>query len=252
MSKKVKDSKSFKTEEQLTEVESKLTRASLYIIKNKTKLLIILGAVILFLFFQKSILNTLGFKKDLSNLFSSEIIDPETKKEVNSQMFIAQFHFENNNFKKALNGDSSISIISGDTTKEFYKGFLEISKDYASTELGNLASYYTAICQINLEEYEESISSLNGISINDPIINSLATGLNGDANYELGNTEEAMNYYIDAAQENINDFTTPYFMMKQAKLHHENLNRLDAVNGFHNVLLVGLLLKEHEQQATEN
>ena len=39
---------------------------------------------------------------------------------------------------------------------------------------------------------------------------------------------------------------------KKAKLHHENLNRLDAVNGFHNVLLVGLLLKEHEQQATEN
>ena len=38
---------------------------------------------------------------------------------------------------------------------------------------------------------------------------------------------------------------------KKAKLHHESLNRLDAVNGFHNVLLVGLLLKEHEQLATE-
>ena len=33
---------------------------------------------------------------------------------------------------------------------------------------------------------------------------------------------------------------------KKAKLHHENLNRLDAVNGFHNVLLVGLLLKQNE------
>ena len=35
---------------------------------------------------------------------------------------------------------------------------------------------------------------------------------------------------------------------KTAKLHYESLKRLDKVNAFHNVLLVGLLLREYEQQ----
>lgn len=39
---------------------------------------------------------------------------------------------------------------------------------------------------------------------------------------------------------------------KTAQLHYESLKRLDKVKSFHNVLLVGLLLKEYEQQISRN
>jgi TolA-binding protein len=48
------------------------------------------------------------------------------------------------------------------------------------------------------------------------------TGLKGDAHMELGNTTKAMEFYKSAATDDVNDFTTPYFMMKQAHIHEIN------------------------------
>ena len=50
----------------------------------------------------------------------------------------------------------------------------------------------------------------------------MSTGLKGDANMELGNKTEAMNFYKSAATDYVNDLTTPYFMMKQAHIHEIN------------------------------
>ena len=57
---------------------------------------------------------------------------------------------------------------------------------------------------------------MNNFDTNDEILYSLSTGLKGDANLELGNITEALNYYVSASTDYTNDFTTPYFMMKQA------------------------------------
>ena len=66
--------------------------------------------------------------------------------------------------------------------------------------------------------FEEALISLNNFETDDKIISSLVTGLRGDANMEIGNTDEAMNFYKSAATNYINSFTTPYFMMKQAEI----------------------------------
>ena len=125
-------------------------------------------------------------------------------------MYIAEFYFQNNDFEKALNGDGQ------------YDGFLSISDEYSSTKSGNLANYYAGICQIKLGEFENAILSLKQFSINDEILSSLSIGLIGDANMELGNTSKALANYKSAAVKNTNDFTTPYFMMKQANIHELN------------------------------
>ena len=62
----------------------------------------------------------------------------------------------------------------------------------------------------------------NTQSPDDEILYSLSTGLKGDANLELGNYDKALNYYVSAANDYVNDFTTPYFMMKQAFVHELN------------------------------
>jgi len=70
----------------------------------------------------------------------------------------------------------------------------------------------------SLRYFENALISLNNFETDDEIISSLSTGLKGDANMELGDTIEAISFYKSAATDNINEFTTPYFMMKQAEI----------------------------------
>ena len=183
-----------KTEEQFAQVESRLTNAALYIEKHKKLFSIAVGGIIVVF---------LGYL-----YYINFIVEPE-KKEAANEMYIAQFYFERDSFSLALNGDGQFS------------GFLIVADRYPSTPSGNLANYYAAICQMNLGEYENAISSLNNFETNDQIISSQAIGLQGDANRELGNIDQAMNYYKTAATTSKNKFTTPYFMMKQASIHVE-------------------------------
>ena len=204
-----------------------------------------------------------------------------SEKEATAAMYQAEFYFQRDSFNIALNGDGQFS------------GFLSIANKYSNTEVGNIANYYAAICQMNLgssldsiQYFENALSSLNNFStkkesssvknmikkywwilldiciiglllyflyfkkqkikksipylaaaivlintygvysINNSkkesvneIISSLATGLKGDAKMELGDTTEAMNFYKSAATDNVNELTSPYFMMKQARIH---------------------------------
>lgn len=203
-----------KTDEQFANVEENLTKAGLYVEKNQDKLLKIAGSIIVL------IALVVGYNKF--------IVEPNEKEAI-SEMYIAEFYFQNNEYSKALNGDGQFS------------GFLTIAEDYSSTDAGNLANYYTAICQMNLANsdsshyYENAISSLNDFSTDDEIIQSLATGLIGDAYSELGNTTEALSYYNTAANEYINDFTTPYFMMKQANIHEGNGDYSSALDLYNSI-----------------
>ncbi|MGY8989618.1 MAG: hypothetical protein ACKVJA_05120, partial [Flavobacteriales bacterium] len=68
------------------------------------------------------------------------------QQDASSEMYISEFYFQNNDYNKALNGDSILSINNiGDTMMSFHKGFIKISKEYSSTNVGNIANYYAAI-----------------------------------------------------------------------------------------------------------
>ena len=193
MSKKVN-----KTDEQLANVEGHLSKAGLYVVENSGKLIKLVGAIIL------------GFAIFFG--YNTFFVEPN-EKNASSEMYIAEFYFQNNNYDKALIGDGKFS------------GFLSIADQYSSTETGNIANYYAAICQMNLgssldsvQYFKNALSSLNNFKTDDKIIASLAIGLKGDANMELENSTKAMSFYKSAAIDNINSFTTPYFMMKQARI----------------------------------
>tara|TARA_B100000700_G_C14994551_1_gene833093 strand:- start:101 stop:841 length:741 start_codon:yes stop_codon:yes gene_type:complete len=206
-----------KTEEQFANVEENLSKAGLYVVENSKKLTsLILAIVIIFTLI-------IGY----NNFF----LEPN-EKNASSEMYIAEFFFQNNEYEKALNGDSTMSINEiGDTIKLFHKGFIKIAEEYSNTKSGNLANYYAAICQINLgssldstQYFKDALNSLNNFETDDEIIYSLATGLKGDANMELKDTIKAIGFYKSAANDYINSFTTPYFMMKEAKIHDNQKN----------------------------
>ena len=190
-----------KTEEQLANVEENLSKAGLFVVDNQEKIVKILGLIVIVI--------------AIFALYTRFIVEPK-EKEASEEMYIAEFYFQNNDYNRALNGDGQ------------YSGFLTVADNYSSTKSGNLANYYAAICQMNLAPndsinyYEDALNSLSDFDTDDEILYSLSTGLKGDANLELGNYDKALNYYVSAANDHLNDFTTPYFMMKQAFVHELN------------------------------
>lgn len=176
-----------RTEESIHAVEEALSKTEYFIEKNQ-KLLIGAISVIVIL-----ILGYFAFQR----LY----IQPRNT-EAQEQMFMAEKYFEKDSLNLALYGDGN------------YPGFLDIIDDYGMTESANLANYYTGIIYLNLGDYEEAIDYLESFDSDDQIVSSMATGAIGDAYMELNETEAAVDYYLEAAEKNINDFTTPLFYLK--------------------------------------
>ena len=213
-----------KTDEQFANVEENLSKAGLYVEKNLLKIGIVTAIILVI------IISFIYLKNNKAESLN------KLQQDASSEMYIAEFYFQNNDYDKALNGDSILSIDNiGDTMISFHKGFIKISKEYSSTNVGNIANYYAAICQINLGEYENSLNSLNNFETDDQIISSLSTGLKGDAYMELGDTTKAMSFYKSAATDNVNSFTTPYFMMKQSKILELNKDFASALDIYNTI-----------------
>ncbi len=175
------------TEERIVAVEEALSKSEQFIERNQKILTYVVGGIIVL------ILLFFGYKKYISG---------PKEKTAQSMMFTAQSYFEADSLDLALTGDG-----------ESY-GFLDIIDDYGSTSAGNLSKYYAGICYLNKGEYEEAISHLKKFSGDDVIVPGMALGAIGDAYVQLGELDNAAKFYMDAANNNDNDFVSPAFLIK--------------------------------------
>lgn len=179
-------------EDSFENVEQVLTRTEQYIEDNQKSLTIILAVIIVV------VVAYLGYTR--------MYIGPK-EKDAQSQMFVAEQYFEKDSFQLALNGDGN------------YLGFLDIIDDYSMTKSGNLANYYAGVCYLNLGDYEMAIEYLNDFDADDQMVSPIALGATGDAYMELGNNEEAVKHYVQAANYSENKFTTPIYLMKAGQTY---------------------------------
>lgn len=124
------------------------------------------------------------------------------EKEAQAAMFQAVYFFEADSLNAALKGNGQ------------NEGLLSIAEDYGSTKAGNLANYYAGLAYLKQGKFKEAINYLEDYKSNDLILQGKAFSLLGDANLELGNKKEAVNYYLKAADYNANEFFTPQYLMK--------------------------------------
>jgi|ERR1019366_1834056 tetratricopeptide (TPR) repeat protein len=134
-----------------------------------------------------------------------------------SEMFKAEAYFANDSLDKAINGDG-VAL-----------GFAQIADDYSITPSGNLAQYYLGISYLKKGQYEDAIEHLEEFDSKDQIVGPQATGAIGDANMELGKIDEAITFYLKAAEQNTNNFTTPIFLKKAAMANEDKGNYADAI-----------------------
>ena len=82
------------------------------------------------------------------------------------------------------------------------------------TKSKNLAHYYAGLCYLKQGQFQDAVDQLKDFSGDDQIVSSMAKGALGDAYMELGDNDNALKYYLKAADNSKNQFSTPMYLMK--------------------------------------
>lgn len=175
-------------------LDNALTRSEQFIEKNQKSLTIIIVAilVIVSIYF--------GYKR---------FYLAPMEKEAQSQIYAAEYNFEKDSFKLALNGNDNDM------------GFLYVADKYSMTKTGNLANYYVGICYHKLGEYQKAIDFLKKFDAGDLLVTPVAYGAIGDCYVELNQLKDGAKYYEKAALFSEDEFTTPIFLKKAGIVYEE-------------------------------
>ena len=148
---------------------------------------------------------------------------PSNEKSVKSDILTAETYFPVDSFNLAVNGDGQ------------HKGFVSIINEYEKSfpfyihsKTAELAKYYAGISYLNMGDYQNAIKYLSDFTSEDIILSSLSKGCTGDAYWELGDIENAIDSYKKAIENSNNLFTAPRFLKKLARLYELNNNTKEA------------------------
>ncbi len=152
-----------------------------------------------------------------------QFIQEPKEVEATNEMFQAQQYFEQAQNAPARDSLFNLALNGG----EGKYGFLDIIDNYGSTSAGNHARYYAGMAYLNLKDYQQAINFLDEYKGGDEMTGPLAKGAIGDAFVQLGQNEEALKYYEEAAGMRENAVTTPRFLLK-AGITAINLGKADV------------------------
>ena len=188
-------------EQEVNEAQVTLSTFERYFAENKKSLTIIFGAIILV----------------LGGYFGYRIFYKAPRETKSREMiWKAQHYFD---VKVGTNEADSFKLAK--EGKDSFYGFEYITNEFDGTMAGEIAQYCFGIILLNEGRYDEAIEHLEGVDVEDLLISSMTIGLTGDAYSELGDYDQAIAKYKEAAEHNENEFTTPLYLKKAAILYEE-------------------------------
>lgn len=196
------------TEGKIIAVEEALGKTEQFIEKNQKKIIIVVAVL------AAIVMGFFGFKQFY--------LKPQENK-AHAEMFYAEKYFELDSLDLALNGDGQ------------HIGFLEVIDNYGITNAANLSKYYVGIIYLKKGKFQEAIDYLEDFNGKDQIVAPLAVIAVGDAYMELNNTEKALEYYLKAADEKANNFTSPQALMKAGFVYEEKNDWANALKMYERI-----------------
>lgn len=121
------------------------------------------------------------------------------KAEAEAQTFVAEQYFREDNFEAALKGDGNAL------------GFEQIIDEYGN-KAGAAVYFYAGICELQLGNYAAAVDYLSAYNGKDPILKARALCCIGDAYVGLEQFENAVRYFLDAANVIDNEFVAAYLL----------------------------------------
>ncbi|MDP4270680.1 MAG: tetratricopeptide repeat protein [Bacteroidota bacterium] len=185
---------------ELENVQEALTKSEQFIEKYQKQMLIGLAVVVV------AVSGVLAF--------NYAYIKPKERK-AEAAMYKAEIAFQQDSFKLALNGNGADVV-----------GFQSIIDDYGITKSANVAKFYAGICNKNLGNYEQAVKYLKDFDSDDKMMAPAALSAIGDCQIELGNVDDAADYFVKAADKANNELLSP-ICLKKAGLAYENLKKFD-------------------------
>jgi len=163
----------------------------------------------------------------LSYLGYQQFVQLPKEQESISELNQAQYYFD-----MAVNNTNSDSLylraLNGGDGKY---GFLDIIENYSGTSAAKLATYSAGMSYLNLKDYKNAITYLDQFDADDILLSALAKGAIGDAFAQIGQLDDAFDYYVQAARVNENLFSTPKYLFKAATIA-SSIGKNEAALGF--------------------
>ena len=181
-------------EDVILDVGQSLTRIEKYMEENRKSITFIVGGLFVIV---------AGYFAYL------KLYQEPRENEALEEIYTAQNYFEQDSLQLALNGDGQ------------HLGFIDVAAEYSGTKAGNLANYYAGISYLNTGKYEDAIEYLDDFESDDPVFSVIATGSIGDAFLELGQPQEALDYYDRAVSGESNNLVVPFYLKKAGILAEE-------------------------------
>lgn len=151
---------------------------------------------------------------------------PQQEEEAANEIFWAQNYFEKDSFNIALKG--GVQVFSAQGQKPMM-GFEQVAEEYSGTKSASLAHYCAGICLLRTGKYQEAIDHLNQYTGNDEIVLPISIGAIGDCHMELNHVDEAINYYLKAADKSHNKFTSPIYLKKAGFAYEQKAQYAQAL-----------------------
>jgi tetratricopeptide (TPR) repeat protein len=202
------------TEEVFETLDVQANKAEDWVVNNKKLIMGIVGAIILFLVAYFA--------------YDRFIVVPNEAKAVN-EMFQAQQYFKQAVDSQAAPDSLFTLALKGGEGK---LGFEGIISEYSGTKSANLAQYYAGMSYLNLKDYKKAVEHLDKFSSDDEMLKPIALGAIGDSFSELKKVDDALSYYLKAAENSDNDFTSPRYLMKHGLLAMMNGKKEAALKSF--------------------
>jgi tetratricopeptide (TPR) repeat protein len=185
-----------------------------WVVKNQKYLIGFVGAVALLV---------------LAYLAYNKFVAEPSEKDAMNEMYTAKKYFD-----EAVSGVSSDSLykmaLEGGEGKY---GMVDIAREYSGSPAANQANYYAGMAYLNLKDYTNAVKHLDEFSSDDKMLGPIAKGGIGDAFVQLDQNDKALEYYEKAFKANVNDFTTPLYLLKAAQVAI-NLGKNDKALGYLN------------------
>lgn len=145
---------------------------------------------------------------------------PEQEEAAQSDMYMAQFQFDQGNYELALKGEGK------------NKGFDYIKDNYSFTNAKKIAKLYAGICKLNLGQYDKAIEDLKEYSTDVSEMQAVAYSSLAGAYSEKKNMKEALEYYEKAANATKNPALAPKMILLAGKAFMSQKNNEKALEMF--------------------
>lgn len=114
-----------------------------------------------------------------------------------------------------------LNLAAKDSTDAAIDLLRPVAKEYDGKDGGEIAQFVLARQYMEKGKFQKALEELEGVNFDDTYLAVYAVGLQGDCYSEMKKYTEAMDLYIEAAELNENEKTSPEYLFKAALVAEE-------------------------------